>query len=521
MFINTASQKIAFFAYDTTNNVPKTGDAANLTAYVSKDGGAVTVLADTSATEMDATNAKGMYLFDLAQGETNGDMLVFTCKSSTSGVQVDPIELFTTAAGSNALTNATIATAVWQDATAGDFTVASSIGKALYTGNVVPGGSGGLLISGSNAGTTTLGALTITGATTFSGAVGLATTLTIGGNFILTNMNLSGSINVGANLSIGANLAILGTTEFFGTVALDSTLTVTGAFVSTNASNDIRGVKLSATQVFNNTGTWTGNLTGSVGSVTGNVGGNIVGTVASVVGNVGGNVTGSVGSITGTIGTFDALNTSLNSQHGSGSWQCGGVGPKAVTIHTTDGSVALGGVLVSVQDGTDATVATGLTNGSGNLLVNLLASTQYTINTYKGGYTSSPSVQTTSAGNGAQTLTTIVLTAVPSPVPPADPTLQTVYGTLQNIEGPDENVEVHFSIYALNPARPLTVGGVVVTFDEAVALTDNAGFFTIDLPRTDLFDADSPAAYRIVCKPAEIDLDGISLGAAPLDISTL
>src|SRR5208282_4900234 len=54
----------------------------------------------------------------------------------------------------NQLTAAAIATGVWQDATSGDFTVASSIGKSLYTSGVVPGGSGGLFIAGSNAATT-------------------------------------------------------------------------------------------------------------------------------------------------------------------------------------------------------------------------------------------------------------------------------------------------------------------------------------------------------------------------------
>jgi hypothetical protein len=67
------------------------------------------------------------------------------------------------------------------------------------------------------------------------------------------------------------------------------------------------GTTLAGTQTFNNTGTWTGNLTGSVGSVTGNVGGSVAsvtgaissvtGSVGSVAGNVGGNVVGSVGSI--------------------------------------------------------------------------------------------------------------------------------------------------------------------------------------------------------------------------------
>lgn len=88
MFKNVASQKITVYAFDSTTNLPKTGDAANLTAYVSKDDGTLTVLGDTSATEVDATNGKGYYIFDLAQAETNGDKLLFTCKSSTSNIVV-------------------------------------------------------------------------------------------------------------------------------------------------------------------------------------------------------------------------------------------------------------------------------------------------------------------------------------------------------------------------------------------------------------------------------------------------
>lgn len=88
MFKNVASQKIALFVYDSTTGAPKTGDSANLTPYVSKDYGAVTVLATTTATEMDATNAKGWYSFTLAQAETSGDALLFTGKSSTANAFV-------------------------------------------------------------------------------------------------------------------------------------------------------------------------------------------------------------------------------------------------------------------------------------------------------------------------------------------------------------------------------------------------------------------------------------------------
>jgi hypothetical protein len=96
MFKNVASQSIQLFAFDTATNLPKTGDAANITAYVSKDHGTVTVLADTSAAEMDATNAPGVYVFGLAQGETNADELTFSAKSSTSGIRIVPRFVTTT-----------------------------------------------------------------------------------------------------------------------------------------------------------------------------------------------------------------------------------------------------------------------------------------------------------------------------------------------------------------------------------------------------------------------------------------
>lgn len=88
MFKNVASQKVALFAFDTTTGAPKTGDGANLTPYVSKDFGAVTALGTATATEMDATNAKGWYSFVLAQAETNADALLFTGKSSTSNISI-------------------------------------------------------------------------------------------------------------------------------------------------------------------------------------------------------------------------------------------------------------------------------------------------------------------------------------------------------------------------------------------------------------------------------------------------
>lgn len=88
MLKNTASQKIALFAFDTSTGAPKTGDAAQITAYVNKDYAGATALGDTSATEISSTNAPGWYLFDLTQAETNADALLFSGKSTTGSVSV-------------------------------------------------------------------------------------------------------------------------------------------------------------------------------------------------------------------------------------------------------------------------------------------------------------------------------------------------------------------------------------------------------------------------------------------------
>ena len=89
---NVASQKWRVFAFD-ADGAPVTGDAANITAKIAKDYGAATAITDTNPTETE----DGYYVFDLAQAETNADVLNSYPESSTSGVQVigDPGTIFT------------------------------------------------------------------------------------------------------------------------------------------------------------------------------------------------------------------------------------------------------------------------------------------------------------------------------------------------------------------------------------------------------------------------------------------
>lgn len=70
-----------------------------------------------------------------------------------------------------------------------------SLGTTNPLPNAVAGASGGLLISGSNSGTTTLGALTVTGATTLTGNVSLGGTLSVSGttSFAAVTITATGS----------------------------------------------------------------------------------------------------------------------------------------------------------------------------------------------------------------------------------------------------------------------------------------------------------------------------------------
>ena len=83
MYKNTASQKWTVFAFDRTDNAPKTGDAGQISAVIRIDG-AENVVDDVHPTEL----TLGYYEFDITQAETNGDLLTIIPTSSTANIQV-------------------------------------------------------------------------------------------------------------------------------------------------------------------------------------------------------------------------------------------------------------------------------------------------------------------------------------------------------------------------------------------------------------------------------------------------
>lgn len=94
MYKNRANQKFGVRAWN-SDGTPATGEAANITAQIVKDGGTSAATNDTNPTEIDATNQKGLYVFDATQAETNADLINFTAVCSTSGVTLDPVEIYT------------------------------------------------------------------------------------------------------------------------------------------------------------------------------------------------------------------------------------------------------------------------------------------------------------------------------------------------------------------------------------------------------------------------------------------
>ena len=189
--------------FATANSIGKSlynAFAANTSVYTTASlanapSGGLTAAQVASAVWTDATAP------DFAAANSIGKSIYNAFTTNTS--------VYSTASLANApsggLTGAQIASAVWTDTTATDFSTVNSIGKALYT-TAAPGVSGGLFIAGTNAATT----VNITGSISTAGSVaGLtvanldvavssrATASAMPTNF--SSMTISAAGNVGAD----------------------------------------------------------------------------------------------------------------------------------------------------------------------------------------------------------------------------------------------------------------------------------------------------------------------------------
>lgn len=88
MLRNVASQKWRVYAWDATTGLAKTGDAANISARITKDDGSPAATDDAAPSEVDSTNEPGYYDFTLTQAESDAAKASLSPKSSTSNIVV-------------------------------------------------------------------------------------------------------------------------------------------------------------------------------------------------------------------------------------------------------------------------------------------------------------------------------------------------------------------------------------------------------------------------------------------------
>lgn len=208
-----------------------------------------------------------------------------------------------------------------------------------------PGASGGVLISGSNAGTTTLGALTVTGATTHTGNVSMAAGLTITQSttnadaFSITG-NGSGSGIKSTGGATGRGIHTLGGATSGAGMRLEAQGT---------ASHGLHALGFDTGNGFNVAGGATGNGLNIIGGATSGIGVNVITTSGDGI------------SVTPTAGNALTLTANGTSKHGA---------------------VITGGT-AGTSDGIKAVAGTGGVDIRGSITGNLVG-TVSTLTTYTG-----------------------------------------------------------------------------------------------------------------------------------------
>jgi hypothetical protein len=83
---------LCYFAFDTINNEGKTGDVANHTLRLIKDG---TEATPTNApAEVDSTNCPGLYKLTVTAAESDFVSLMLTGESSTANIEIIPVQVY-------------------------------------------------------------------------------------------------------------------------------------------------------------------------------------------------------------------------------------------------------------------------------------------------------------------------------------------------------------------------------------------------------------------------------------------
>ncbi len=99
MLKNVAGQFVIVRAWNNALGVPKTGDAANITARISKDSLDDAASNDANPLELSSGDHPGQYAFLIAQDESNCDLFGLTAASSTTDIVFDPVIIYTRTLG--------------------------------------------------------------------------------------------------------------------------------------------------------------------------------------------------------------------------------------------------------------------------------------------------------------------------------------------------------------------------------------------------------------------------------------
>lgn len=284
---NIAGQKIVVYAYydggGATPGAAVTGDAANITCKISKDGAAASATNDTNPTEIE----DGYYAFDATQAESNADTILVLPESSTANV------------------------------------VVIGVPQVIYTRSQYFSDlsitSGGVVSSD------------VSDKTGFSLAASQTFNLT--GNI---TGNLSGSVgsvsgNVGGNVS-GSVGSILGVTfpTNFGDLAISATTGYVdlGFIKGVDAITQLGSTCATASSVALNAFDWTGITVGAVSDKAG----------FSLAADQSGVTIGTVNAMAGTITTLDALDAAQDSQHSTTQSAIGTAQADLDTLTGSDGA---------------------------------------------------------------------------------------------------------------------------------------------------------------------------------------
>ncbi len=306
----------------------------------------------------------------------------------------------------NQLTGAAIATAIWQDTTAGDFTTANSIGKSLYTG-VAPGNQFGGIVTNNSpflpSAIVTSGSVTFSNGITanitgnLSGSVGSVTGLTasdVGAIKAKTDqLSFNGSGNVAASA---------GGTDFVHTAGLVWALdsggnALSGSHIDQTWTRVLQGVPAATP------GSGAGVVICGVNAATSFPSGLSVSVLATsgIVGNITGDLIGDV---------------------------------RGKVLGTTAGGGTIGGVGAWVKDGTGAAIPTAAANATAT-------AAQITTDHGSGGYATATGFATpgdvpSAAANAAAVLAAAVIAPIAADIKSINSTDVTGDGSVGDPWGP-------------------------------------------------------------------------------------